>query len=115
MTPPSRSPRIASFFRPITTSEFERLRSCCVEKRRIAPIHPMKLAVPLFLSLVVFSTSVWSQDPKFREAQPSRPVVNVPPSTDDSNAAASRISSMEALDDSIPLRVGYRISLRIVE
>ncbi len=40
---------------------------------------------------------------------------SAPQATDDSNSAASRISSMDALDDSIPLRVGYRVSLRIVE
>src|SRR6186997_1076616 len=81
-----------------------------------APAQPMKITVSAVLSAILFfSTSSWSQDPKFREAQPSRPVANIPQGADDSNAAASRISSMEALDDSMPLRVGYRISLRIVE
>lgn len=76
----------------------------------------MKTAATAIILAAFITTSSWSQDPKFREAQPQR----VAPSTggqgsDDSNAAASRISSMEALDDSIPLRVGYRVSLRIVE
>jgi polysaccharide biosynthesis/export protein len=77
---------------------------------------PMKTAISIALSVLFFSTQSWSQDPKFREAQP-RPVASsgLPQATDDSNAAASRISSMEALDDTMPLKVGYRISLRIVE
>lgn len=73
--------------------------------------------IPLFLA-VTLSLCTYSpaQDPKFREAEPRR--VTTPAATapaDDSNAAAARISSMEQLDDTIPLRVGDRVSLRIVE
>ena len=78
----------------------------------------MKYATFIFFSALIFSTSSWSQDPKFREAEPRRAPVQAataPQATDDSNLAASRISSMEALDDSMPLRAGYRVSLRIVE
>ncbi len=77
----------------------------------------MKATTLLFLLTLFSSVPAWSQDPKFRDAQPQRSGATsaVPQGTDDSNAAASRISSMEALDDSIPLRVGYRVSLRIVE
>jgi protein involved in polysaccharide export with SLBB domain len=75
----------------------------------------MKTATSILLSVLFFSIQSWSQDPKFREAQPSRTGAALPQATDDSNAAASRISSMEALDDTMPLKVGYRISLRIVE
>lgn len=62
-----------------------------------------------------FSTLSWSQDPKFRDAEPRRVTTVAPSASDDSGVAASRISSMESLDDSIPLRVGDRVSLRIVE
>ncbi len=77
----------------------------------------MKNVVSIFLSILFFSSASWSQQPKFREAQPSRSMAPTaaPQATDDSNSAASHISSMEALDDSLPLRVGYRLSLRIVE
>jgi len=75
----------------------------------------MKTVITVLLSVLLLSMQSWSQDPKFREAQPSRTGAAIPQATDDSNAAASRISSMEALDDTLPLKVGYRISLRIVE
>lgn len=75
----------------------------------------MKTVISALLSVLFFSITSWSQDPKFREAQSTRTAAAVPQATDDSNAAASRISSMEALDDTLPLKVGYRISLRIVE
>lgn len=77
----------------------------------------MKTAASVVLSILFLSSLSWSQDPKFREAQPMRTAATAasPQATDDSNAAASHISSMEALDDSIPLKVGYRVSLRIVE
>lgn len=60
--------------------------------------------------------SVWSQDPKYRESEPRR-IVSQPAGavSDDSNAAASKISSMENLDDTIPLRLGDKVSVRIVE
>ncbi|MCE9520641.1 MAG: polysaccharide biosynthesis/export family protein [Verrucomicrobia bacterium] len=76
----------------------------------------MKTAASIILLTLFFSTSSWSQDPKFRDAQ-QRPAASPAggQAGDDSNLAASRISSMAALDDSIPLRVGYRVSLRIVE
>jgi polysaccharide biosynthesis/export protein len=77
----------------------------------------MKNVTALVLSALFFSTASWSQEPRFREAQPTRTAAPSasPQGTDDSNSAASHISSMEALDDTIPLRVGYRLSLRIVE
>ncbi len=60
--------------------------------------------------------SAWSQDPKYRDPEPRR-VLSQPSasSADDSNAAASKISSMENLDDTIPLRLGDKVSVRIVE
>ncbi|MEI6703658.1 MAG: polysaccharide biosynthesis/export family protein [Deltaproteobacteria bacterium] len=70
----------------------------------------------LFLLALFVTGSVWAQDPKYREPEPRRGNgqgnARV---TDDSNAAASRISSMELLDDTIPLRLGDRVSLRVVE
>lgn len=60
--------------------------------------------------------AIWSQDPKFRESEPRRVVSpSAGSASDDSNAAASKISSMENLDDTIPLRLGDKVSVRIVE
>ncbi len=67
--------------------------------------------------LALFSaTSSWSQDPKYRDPEPRRTIAPSAGSiADDSNAAASRISSMDKLDDTIPLRLGDKVSVRIVE
>jgi protein involved in polysaccharide export with SLBB domain len=79
----------------------------------------MKALATSLLALLITSHA-WSQDPKFRDAEPRRisnttaaaPAV---PTTDDTNASVGRISSMQMLDDSTPLRVGDLVSLRIVE
>lgn len=65
-----------------------------------------------------------AQDPGFRDTQqprrqqsnnaPAQPQPSAPAS-DDTAAAAARMSSMEALDDARPLGVGDLVSLRIVE
>lgn len=76
----------------------------------------MRSAVFLFCLSLIAAGPAWSQDPKFRDAESRRPATGPTPlPSDDSNAAAARISSMESLDDSIPLRVNDRVSLRIVE
>lgn len=77
--------------------------------------------------LVIFAGfSVWAlsqiqaQDPGFRDAQQPRrqnaaaSQASVPAS-DDTAAAAARMSSMETLDDARPLNIGDLVSLRIVE
>lgn len=82
----------------------------------------MKTIAASVLALLV-TTHAWSQDPKFRDAEPRRissqgpaaPSAPTTPATDDTNASVGRISSMQMLDDSMPLRVGDMVSLRIVE
>ncbi|CAN5752412.1 hypothetical protein BH11VER1_BH11VER1_34350 [soil metagenome] len=61
-----------------------------------------------------------AQDPGFRDTQQPRRPQNIaapaqPQSSDDTAAAAARMSSMESLDDARPLGVGDLVSLRIVE
>jgi len=68
-----------------------------------------------------------AQDPSFREAEPRRVANragneqqtnnnnNNAQSGDDTASSAARINSMAALDDTRPLRIGDRVSLRIVE
>ncbi len=75
----------------------------------------MKISLSLVLALS-FMGWAWSQDPKYRDPEPRR-VLSQPSGSaaDDSNAAASKISSMENLDDTIPLRLGDKVSVRIVE
>jgi protein involved in polysaccharide export with SLBB domain len=63
---------------------------------------------------------LFAQDPGYRqERRPAAPAAatasTTAPATDDAGSAAGRISSMENLDDSRPLRIGDRVSLRIVE
>ena len=68
------------------------------------------------LTFLASTISGWAQDPKFRDAEARRAApTNATAPQDDSNAAAARINSMEQLDDSIQLRVGDKVSLRIVE
>lgn len=84
----------------------------------------MKTTVSSFLALLL-ATSAWSQDPKFRDAEPRRAPqastasnASAPaaaPTSDDTNASVGRISSMQNLDDITPLRVNDLVSLRIVE
>ena len=63
-----------------------------------------------------------AQDAGYREAErrPQTPAAApqpaaATPSSDDAALAAGRISSMSSLDDTRPLRIGDRVSLRIVE
>lgn len=80
----------------------------------------MKAIATSLLALLITSYA-WSQDPKFRDAEPRR--ISTPataaapaaPTSDDTAASVGRISSMQMLDDSTPLRVGDLVSLRIVE
>lgn len=74
------------------------------------------------LLISAFAGHVQAQDPAFREAerrrQPETQVVQTTPApqiSDDTSQSAARISSMASLDDTNVLRVGDRISLRIVE
>jgi len=75
----------------------------------------------LALSSLSGSLALNAQDPGYREAErrPQTPSAaasapSVAPS-DDAALAAGRISSMSSLDDTRPLRIGDRVSLRIVE
>jgi len=80
----------------------------------------MKTIVTSLLALLM-TTLAWSQDPKFRDPEPRRlPAAataanNAAPASDDTNASVGRISSMQSLDNSMPLRVGDLVSVRIVE
>jgi protein involved in polysaccharide export with SLBB domain len=83
----------------------------------------MKTIVTSLLALLI-TAPVWSQDPKFRDPEPVRrsssgqAVSTASPTgqpSDDTNASVGRISSMQMLDDSNPLRVGDTLSVRIVE
>ena len=82
----------------------------------------MKPIVPALLALLI-TTLAWSQDPQFRPAETSKALGSSQrssaaaptSSSDDTSAAVGRISSMQMLDDSTPLRVGDLVSLRIVE
>jgi protein involved in polysaccharide export with SLBB domain len=66
--------------------------------------------------LLLGGMAAFAQDPKFREAERPKPAVtSSAPTTDDSRGSAERINSMDLLDDTRPLRVGDRISFRIVE
>lgn len=74
------------------------------------------------LFVTVFAGHLQAQDPAFREAERRRPPENqvvqttpAPQISDDTSQSAARISSMASLDDTNILRVGDRISLRIVE
>lgn len=79
----------------------------------------MKAIATSLLALLI-TTYAWSQDPKFRDAEPRRIATSnsaapAAPASDETNASVGRISSMQMLDDSTPLRVGDLVSLRIVE
>lgn len=71
-------------------------------------------------AIIIFQSQ--AQDPGFRDAQQPRRK-NTPASSsiagaqtsDDTAAAAARMSSMESLDDARPLNIGDLVSLRIVE
>jgi polysaccharide export outer membrane protein len=73
--------------------------------------------------LALAANSMNAQDPGFREAEPrrlsSRSAQNTQtpsaPTTDDTAGSVANITSMAALDDTRPLRIGDRVSLRIVE
>ena len=80
----------------------------------------MKAIATSLLALLI-TTYAWSQDPKFRDAEPRR-IANstaapapATQNSDDTNAAVGRMSSMQMLDDTTPLRVNDLVSLRIVE
>jgi len=71
------------------------------------------------LSAAAVTFSATAQDPGYREAerrtQPQAAAAPSPATNDDTASAAARISSMSSLDDTRPLRIGDRVSLRIVE
>jgi len=84
----------------------------------------MKTIVTSLLVLLI-TAPAWSQDPKFRDAEPIRrgssgqlAANNATASnqaTDDTNASVGRISNMTMLDDRDPIRVGDTLSVRVVE
>ncbi|WP_038171367.1 polysaccharide biosynthesis/export family protein [Verrucomicrobium sp. BvORR106] len=87
----------------------------------------MKKALVAVVAALFASEYLPAQDPSFRPAeQPAgsrrqtaaaaAPTESAPaPARDDSAVAASRIMSMQSLDDVRPLMIGDRISLKIVE
>jgi polysaccharide biosynthesis/export protein len=79
----------------------------------------MKISKVLFVAVLsVVALSVKAQDPGFREPEARRaPVAQAPqaPVSDETNVAASRINSMEVLDDARALQIGDKIFVRVVE
>ena len=79
----------------------------------------MKTSLLFVLAALVATASVVrAQDPGFRDAEVRRAPATTQPTpvlSDDSSQSAAKINSMEVLDDSRPLQMGDRISLRIVE
>ncbi len=71
----------------------------------------------LILVLSILATAAWSQDAGYKREEPRRQAAlpTSAPLSDDSGASAAKINSMEVLDDSRPLQIGDRISLRVVE
>src|SRR5690348_2476415 len=84
----------------------------------------MKTIVTSLLVLLI-TAPAWSQDPKFRDAEPVRRApagqyaaanpTAATQTTDDTSASVGRISNMAMLDDSMAIKVGDTLSVRIVE
>lgn len=83
----------------------------------------MKKITITALSLAVLTIQgLFAQDPGFREAEPRRnpkrettETETQRPIADDTAGSVANITSMEALDDTRPLRIGDRVIVRIVE
>ena len=64
---------------------------------------------------VLMGATLNAQDPGFRPAEARRSSAQPAQLQDDSSASAAKINSMDVLDDTRPLQIGDKISLRIVE
>ncbi|MFZ4764152.1 MAG: polysaccharide biosynthesis/export family protein [Roseimicrobium sp.] len=67
------------------------------------------------ITLAVGLSSVFAQDPGFRDPEVRRQPAAAQTTRDDTASAAARISSMDQLDATRPLKIGDLVSLRIVE
>ena len=79
----------------------------------------MKISKVLFVAAISMAAlTIKAQDPGFREPEARRaPAPQAAPAavSDETNVAASRINSMEVLDDSRALQIGDKIFVRVVE
>lgn len=86
-------------------------------------VYMKKLVIFTVGCLAVAASALHAQDPGFREAEPRRLASREAPAaqtssastSDDTAGSVANITSMAALDDTRPLRIGDRVSLRIVE